>query len=546
MPTRNLLPTFSPRPLPAARGRERSTRGPRASLVALAGMGWLVLALLGTGCGGDLESRMAEVRALQDVGQFTESLEELREILAIAPDLPEANYRLGVALVQTGEPSQAVWALKKAAESPDYAVVAGLVLAQAQHELGNYEEAIRAADRVLEENPDLRMALHVRAQSFLGAQRLEEALTDTEHLIELFPSDYDVRALHVGVLMDMGRLEEAQEAAGLLEKIGAESGDPDTAARACLGPALLAKDHLKDVDRAREAFEACVAKHPNHPTVLMHTLRFFDAIGERDRSMEILREAVERSPENLALRSQLANRLRNEGKREEAEQVLQAAVESFASAAAWNALASFYRVQGEHEKALEAMEEVMELSGGGNDRLRFAHADVLIDAGELERAARVAESLNQPTYQKLVRGRIALARGDAREALSLFEEGIRRWPDNAGARYLAGLAAQQLGDYERALSEFREAVRADPDATDAALHAARLHFERGEYEQAASFASNYARQRRGDQLANALVIRARAHTALEEHDKTYEMYMYEGCNHGFHNDTTPRYDEEAP
>jgi len=33
--------------------------------------------------------------------------------------------------------------------------------------------------------------------------------------------------------------------------------------------------------------------------------------------------------------------------------------------------------------------------------------------------------------------------------------------------------------------------------------------------------------------------------ALEEHDKTYEMYMYEGCNHGFHNDTTPRYDEEA-
>jgi carboxymethylenebutenolidase len=23
------------------------------------------------------------------------------------------------------------------------------------------------------------------------------------------------------------------------------------------------------------------------------------------------------------------------------------------------------------------------------------------------------------------------------------------------------------------------------------------------------------------------------------------MYMYEGANHGFHNDTTPRYDEAA-
>ena len=33
--------------------------------------------------------------------------------------------------------------------------------------------------------------------------------------------------------------------------------------------------------------------------------------------------------------------------------------------------------------------------------------------------------------------------------------------------------------------------------------------------------------------------------ALEEHHKKYEMYFYDGVNHGFHNDTTPRYDEEA-
>jgi len=33
--------------------------------------------------------------------------------------------------------------------------------------------------------------------------------------------------------------------------------------------------------------------------------------------------------------------------------------------------------------------------------------------------------------------------------------------------------------------------------------------------------------------------------ALEANRKTYAMHMYEGVNHGFHNDTTPRYDEEA-
>lgn len=33
--------------------------------------------------------------------------------------------------------------------------------------------------------------------------------------------------------------------------------------------------------------------------------------------------------------------------------------------------------------------------------------------------------------------------------------------------------------------------------------------------------------------------------ALEENDKRYEAHIYPGVNHGFHNDTTPRYDAEA-
>ena len=33
--------------------------------------------------------------------------------------------------------------------------------------------------------------------------------------------------------------------------------------------------------------------------------------------------------------------------------------------------------------------------------------------------------------------------------------------------------------------------------------------------------------------------------ALEEHGKEFSVHFYPGVNHGFHNDTTPRYDEEA-
>ncbi|MDE2943189.1 MAG: dienelactone hydrolase family protein [Gemmatimonadota bacterium] len=33
--------------------------------------------------------------------------------------------------------------------------------------------------------------------------------------------------------------------------------------------------------------------------------------------------------------------------------------------------------------------------------------------------------------------------------------------------------------------------------------------------------------------------------ALETHGKSFVVHVYEGANHGFHNDTTPRYDQEA-
>ncbi len=33
--------------------------------------------------------------------------------------------------------------------------------------------------------------------------------------------------------------------------------------------------------------------------------------------------------------------------------------------------------------------------------------------------------------------------------------------------------------------------------------------------------------------------------ALKANKKKYEIFMYEGKQHGFHNDTTPRYDAEA-
>src|SRR5215212_8373178 len=46
-----------------------------------------------------------------------------------------------------------------------------------------------------------------------------------------------------------------------------------------------------------------------------------------------------------------------------------------------------------------------------------------------------------------------------------------------------------------------------------------------------------------DQGVNAGIANYEA--ALKANQKVYQLYMYEGTQHGFHNDTTPRYDEAA-
>jgi len=502
-------------PVPVVNREPSSRRGARWIVC----FGATALALVAAGCGGDVESRMQEVRALQDVGQFTESIDELREILAMAPDLAEANYRLGSALVQTGDPSRAIWALKKASESPEFAVPAGLMLASAHFTVNDLEEAIRAANQVLEINPELLAALQLRAKANLGVHRLEDALADSERLIELAPDDYQNRAIYASVLWDLGRADEAEAAHEFLKEIGEASSDPALRPRACIAPAVFAEDFKKDLELAEARYRECIEKYPTDGFLINHVVGFLDGVEKAQAATDLVRDAVEAAPENLSLRSSLANRLRTHDDVEGAEAVLVEAAETFNSAAAWNLLATFYRRTQQSEKALGAVEKVIELTGGGGDELRFTQADVLIDLERYDEAEALVEKMDEPIFETLIRGRIQLAKGDPAAALASFDKGVRHWPNNSGARYLAGLAAYELGDWERAISELREALRTDQSRSDAAHMLARIYYEQKNYEEAVKYSSVAVRRSRDDHEPADYILATRALAQMGEFEK---------------------------
>src|SRR5262249_5972825 len=357
--------------------------------------------------------RMASVRTLQEQGQFEASIGELDQVLARDPEHAEANYRLGLALVQTGEPSRALWPLQKAAEASGYEISAGVLLASTYFQTQNFDEAIRAADRVLAVEPEREAALRIRANANVAARRLDAAYADTSRLVALYPKDYGVRALHATVLGDLGRLEEAEQANALLKQMGEQSDDPDVRDRSCLAPAIFAREVLKDTEKANELYGDCARRKPTDTIVISHLVAFFDGVGDPERGTSLWREAVAAAPDRLDLCQGLAMRLQALDQPDAAEKVLLDAANRAESASAWNLLAEFYRARREPHRALAAIQEVDKLTGGKDERVRFSLADALIDVGDFDRARAVADGLSRADYAQLLRGRILLTQGDA-------------------------------------------------------------------------------------------------------------------------------------
>jgi tetratricopeptide (TPR) repeat protein len=487
-------------------------RVPRRARALLLG----ILALVGAGCAGDVDSRLEQVRAVQDAGDFSNSIPPLREILESYPDHPEANHLLGVALVQTQRPTLAIWPLRKAAESDEFAVPAGLLLASTLLSTSGFEEAIAATDKLLEKDPTHVGALLIRIQALLGVGRNEEALADSDRVLELKPDHFQALAARGTALQTLGRMEDAEQNWIRLDESTAASGDPSLEMRGCIALAVFYSSTKSD--KAGGVIDRCVEQFPSDLMVLRMAAEYYDQNERAEQATALYRKAVEEQPDKFQLHAALATRLSQKGQAEEAEKVLREAAELFDEASAWNQLTTFYQGQAEWAKASEANDKAMAAAPGPSEELVFRKADLLIQLGQLDEAEQVSTELSEGVYRDLIRGKLLLQRDDLAGALQAFEDGLTRWPNNAAARFMAGQAAERLGQRDVALAHYREAVRSDDTTTDAALAAATLQLANGNYGDADQLAQRQIAKRpfRGPE---PFVIVARAALAQRRFDE---------------------------
>lgn len=465
------------------------------------------------------------IRALHQQGRFEASIEPLREMIQSQPEDAEAHYLYGVALIQTGDSRVAVWSLRRAAEDPQWRLLANLQMAVAGVRVQNWESAIESAKKVLEEDPEHLLAHIVLGEAYLGEGKdPERALEAFEVVLDREPGSAPAMASRAAALLMLGRVDEASEALEELESsVSSLSPDPITQARLCATRAVLQAER-GEVASSEEQFEACLERFPTQTVLIEPAISFFDQQGRRDRSTEILEKALDLEPAAQHLRRKLAERVSSDGDRVRAEAILKAGVEvegKAQRAAAWTDLTNHYLGYDDVPSAIHAYEEALALSEDPPQLAILAHADLLARAGRHERALEVAKQLENEAYRKLIEARVHLDQGRPAEALARLDEVLPTWPNNAGARYYAARAAEQLGDFSRAIEEYRQSIRSAPEQTEAALRLAKLYLATGSLQNAWNSASQYFRASPEDPEGVRVLFRS---AATSEHASLRTLY----------------------
>jgi tetratricopeptide (TPR) repeat protein len=489
--------------------RPQSLKRIERSLVSL----FLILVFGAIAC--DRPPSIDEIRVLQDQGRYAATIEPLRARIEAHPEDAEAHLLYGIALGRTGASRVAVWSLRKAAEAPEFRIDANLELATTAGNSGNWQQAIEAADLVIELDPENISAHLIRGEAILGEGKdPDRALEDFEFILDLDAANVPALSSRAAALLMAGRADEASEALEELDAVVAENAPKDSKilARLCATQAVLRAERGEVAD-AEARFAACLEEFPGQAVVVQPALTFFDQIGKTGRADEILENALELAPESQSYRRMLASRAAARGDVVAAEVILRSGVEfedPELRAAAWTDLTNFYLERDDLPAAIETYEQALALSEDPPQLAILSHADLLARDGQHERALEVAGQLENDDYRGLIEARIHLNEGRPAKALARLDEILPNWPNNAGARYYAARAAEQLGDFTRAIEEYRQSLRSAPNQTEAALRMAKLYFAAGAFQNAWNSGGQYLRAHPTDPEGVWVMVRASA------------------------------------
>jgi len=378
----------------------------------------------------EFQARLALGDALEQMGDASGAMEELRKLVAAFPGSAEAHDNLGNAYARHFRFREARREYEQTLRIDHRNNSARLFLAKALLELGERSTAISSAQEYIGRTPAdyegyLVLGLAYRLGGDFG--KAEEPL---RHAVKLKPDDYEARYA-LGMLMArVGKTEEAIHELEAAKKLNPDAPEPHYE---------LSRIYTRqqDTQRAKEeadAFQQARERAGKARTVVSLRIKA-DALlqkGEAQDAANTYREALKITPGDPTLHYNLSLALAKLEEQAEEKQQLEEAVKLGPNVAEpHNRLGTIYLGEGKTREAQKEFEWALALN------------------------PTLVEAMNNL-------GILYSGLGNNRAAIEQFREAAWMQPEFAAAHANLGLALAAAGSFEEAQRELNRALRLDP------------------------------------------------------------------------------------
>lgn len=465
------------------------------------------------GCGGPEERKanyLAKAQGFIQDGNLPKARVALRNVLKIDPKDAEAYYFFAEVEEKERNWKNAFANYQRVIELvPDHE--------RALIKLAKFYLEARATDKVLEMTGKVltKTPGHVEAQTLqIAVQAItgdrENALVAAEALGEKHPTDPDVATLRATLYLAQGRPNDVEPV--MQRAVDANPGNLQI--MDSLASALM---RLEKYDRAEEVLKKLVEAEPKVLDRRIRLAGFYDERHQYDKAEALLREVIRLDPENEQRYIQFAKyQVGRRGLSEGQAALLDGRRALPRSSAIQFALAELYELESQPEKAraiydalredyrgkpaaLEAKVKVAALEWAGGHQ---AEAEKQLDE-VLKENPRSSDAL-------LLRGKIALRRGDGKDAIQDLRTVLKDQPELAEVHTLLGQAYLATSETVLARESFERAVMLNPKLTEAHMALAMLDTSSGKLKDARTRVEGLLKQNPNDLQTLSVLLNLQA------------------------------------
>lgn len=450
---------------------------PRTRIAAV-----VLLALALAACsGGKPETMLASARDYIAKSDYKAAVIQVKNALQENPELPEARYLLGLALLKSGDPVGAETELRKARSlgHPDEQVVPPL--AQAMVMIGKGKNVVEDFAGVQLTSAAAKAEFQTALAAAHGAQgstpKAQQALNAA---LEADPAYAPALLIKARGLAFERKYDEAQTIVdGILAK-----DDKNAEAWKLKGDLLLAGKSLSD--EALNAYRKAIEINPNslaaHGAMLTETLRKGD-LDNAAKQLAELKKVAPNHPQTRYFDTLLAFQKKDvKLARELSQQLIKAAPDNVQALV----LAGAIELQSNSLVQAETLLGKALLGAPNFSLARQLLTSTYLRSGQPEKALSTLQPMLKGDDQNVrinsLAGEVFLHMGDAKKAEEYFAKASKQDPKNTRARTALALTHLASGQ-ETGFAEL-QAVAASDSGTTADLALISVHLRRGELDKA--------------------------------------------------------------